>query len=173
MAEIKADPDAERTVLQARARQMGVEPKDMTDMRKEALGEPAGRAIYLMHSGDHAHRLWETYKGFTAAENQYARRYLGLSLHAKTAKIEMMPETFEARADDQPDLRSDEERDRHTVNRWMQWRGYIMRLPARQQTAIFDVAYGRAEPIDAGQLTPQGRRFVEAMGELAKVIEKK
>lgn len=51
MAEIKADPEAERTVLEARARQSGQFPKDLTEMRHTAYGEAAGCAIYAIHEG--------------------------------------------------------------------------------------------------------------------------
>ena len=52
MEQIKADPDAERTVLQARARQTGSDTKDLREMMNPALGEAAGRAIYAVRKGD-------------------------------------------------------------------------------------------------------------------------
>lgn len=172
MAEIKADPEAERTVLEARARQSGLQPKELTEMRDPALGEAAGRAIHAVHKGEAAKRLWSVYTGFTSAEATYAKHYLGLRLHANTAKLEMMVERIETRADDKPDFRTEEERSRDASNNWMRWRGLIMHLPSVQQSVIFDVSYGRAEPMDAGQITDHGRRFVTALEWFAEVIDR-
>ena len=161
MEQIKADPDAERTVLQARARQTGSDTKDLREMMNPALGEAAGRAIYAVRKGDTAKRLWDAYKGFTAAEAAYAKHYLGMSLNAKTAKIEMMPETFEARADDRPDLRDEEQRSKDASNKWMRWRGMLMQLDKAYQKAILDVAYGRVEPMDRSKTEDSATLEVE------------
>jgi hypothetical protein len=163
----------EKTALEARARQTGKSAKDLGEMRHPAYGEAAGRAIYSLHGGDTAKRLWDAYAGYTAAEATYAKTYLGLRLHAKTAKVEYLIEVFEARPDDRPDLRTEEERSRDAANRWMEWQGRIMHLPRHQQAVIRDVAYGNIEPMDAGQVTAQGRRFVEAIERLADVVDKK
>lgn len=171
MDEIKSEPEAERTVLEARARQAGKQPKDLNEMRDPAYGEAAGVAILAIHGGDTAKRLWAAYRGFTAAEATYAKYYLGLSLHAQTAKLEMMPERLETRPDDRPDLRTEEERSRDASNNWMRWQGLIMHLPCHQQAAIYDVAYGRVEPMSQGKVTDHGRRFVVAMEAFANVLD--
>lgn len=172
MAEIKADPEAERTVLEARARQSGLQPKELTEMRNPALGEAAGRAFYAIRHPEQAKRLWSVYTAFTAAEAHYAKHYLGLRLHANTAKLEMMVERIETRADDKPDFRTEEERSRDASNNWMRWRGLIMHLANPDQRVIFDVAYGRAEPMDAGQITTTGAHFVAAIERLADVVDR-
>lgn len=172
MEEIAADPDAQLTVLEARARQCGRVPKDMTEMNHPALGEPAGRAIFVAREGRDAERLWDTYAQYTAAEAGYAKSYLGMRLHAKTGKVEYLVEKVEARPDDTLDLRDEEQRSRDASNRWMRWRGYIMRLPRHQQDAIRAVAHGDAEPMDAGAITPQGYRFLSAIEALEKIVDK-
>lgn len=165
--------NAEKTVLKARARQAGKPDADLAEMRHPAYGEAAGRAIHAIHEGDTAKALWNAYAGYTAAEATYAKTHLGLRLHAKTAKVEYLIETFEARPDDKPDLRSEDEKSRDAANNWARWRGYLMQLPRHQQTAIADVAYGDVEPMDAGKVTAQGRRFVEAVRALADVLDKR
>lgn len=226
MAEIKADPEAERTVLEARARQSGLgldellewletkstrsakavklkqsgfsfaevgeelgvsgnraeqiveaahvmmETEKVSILRNPALGEAAGRAIHAIHGGEAAKRLWSAYTAFTASEATYAKHYLGLRLHANTAKLEMMVERIETRADDKPDLRTEEERSRDASNNWMRWRGMIMHLANPDQRVIFDVAYGRAEPMDAGKITTTGAYFVAAIERLADVVDR-
>lgn len=173
MQEIKNNPEAERTVLDARARHCGIALTDRTQMRDPAFSEAAGRAIYSAHSGDKAKRMWDVYAGLTRSEAIYIKSNLGLSIHAKTAKVEYLIETFEARSDDNPDMRDEDERARDASNKWMRWRGFIGHLGADEQKAIFDVAYGRIEPMDAGSLTAQGNRFVAAIERLAEVVNER
>jgi len=172
MEELKAEPGIQKIVFAARARQAGKKPKDLTEMDREAYGEAAGVAILAIHGGDTAKRLWDAYRGFTAAEATYAKYYLGLRLHAATAKLEMMPERLETRPDDKPDLRTEEERSRDAANAWMRWQGFIMHLPCYQQAAIYDVSYGRVEPMSEGRITDHGRRFVWAMERFADVVDR-
>lgn len=167
------NPDHERSpdqvVLKARARHMG--RKDYRDMAHPAYGEAAGQAIMASRDEGRAKELWEVYKTFTAVEAIYAKTYLGLRLHAKTAKVEYLIETFEARPDDRPDYRTEEERSKDASNRWAIWRGYLMCLPKPVQGFIKDAAYGRGEPMAGGKVTAFGRRFVAAVELLAKEVE--
>jgi len=175
--QIQDDPQG--TVLKARKRRMG-HTGPARDMNIAALSEAAGMAIHAVH-GDRkdkdgkpvAKTLWDAYRGLTAAEERYHKIVLGQRIHAKTAKIEMMPERFEARDDDNPDLRSEDEKHRDAVNNWMRWRGYVMHLPSYQQVRIFDVVYGRYDPMDGGKVTSNGRKFVEAVEALADVVARK
>lgn len=167
-----AESDPQKTVLDARARHMGLKRTDARELKAEALSEPAGQAIYATLTGEPAEKAWQAYAGFTASEARYHVRYTGLRLYAKTAKIEMAPERFESREDDYVDLRSDEEKDRKAANDWMSWRGQIMKLSSADQQAIFDVAYGRVTPMDGGKLTQHGKRFAEAAERFSGVLER-
>lgn len=173
MTEIAREQDPQRVVLSARARMMGKENtvQNRSDMRTQALGEAAGRAIYLACDEDEAAKLWDVYAGLTATEARYSRLVLGKSLHAKCAKIEMMPERFETREDDSPDLRSEDERHRDAVNAWARWRGYIGHLHSHQQNAIWAIARDRVQPLSEAKLTQPGRLFVEALRALAEVVD--
>lgn len=82
-----------------------------------------------------------------------------------------MPERFETREDDKPDLRSEDERHRDAVNDWMRWRGYVGQLRSDQQFALFEVVRGRAEPVVEAALTRAGERFVDALKELAVIVD--
>lgn len=167
MQELKTNPALSRredptlVALKARARMMGT--KDLNAMRSQALGEPAGRAIYLRYEGSEAAELWDVYAGLTAAEARYAKIVLGVPIQAKVAKIEYLPERLETGADDDPDLRTEDERHRDAVNSWIRWRGLIQQLSAGEQTAIWAVVRGRAEPVHEGSLTRSGGRFLEAL----------
>jgi len=156
---------AQASVLTARARQMGISTSSAKDMNRPRLSEPAGMAIDILCDPEDAKRLWGHYCALTAAEGRYHRTN-GQSLYAKTAKIEMEPEKFETRADDVIDLRTQEERDVDAIRSWKRWRRHIDCLPLRCRSAIQTAKHNWAPLVDAGQITPAGRRFVDAMERL-------
>lgn len=170
MKQIAADPDAERAVLQARARQAGIKPKDLTDMRHPAYATPQGQAICAIY-GDKGKAIADTFWQAASAYERYIRVTTGLSPHAKTAKIEMMPETFETRADDRPDLRTDEEKDHAARMMWARWKRVISGLSLGHAADLFSAIQGWSNLMDAGQITAQGRRFAQAAGALAEAVE--
>ena len=165
-----AERNPTRTVMEARARQTSGK---VADMNNPAFCEPAGQAIYAFLEPDCRKDAWDAYAGLTLAEAVYHKHYTGQKLHAKTAKIEMAPERFEARADVQPDLRTEEERSKDAANRGMRWRGYLMQLRPEEQKAILDAAYGRVAPMDAGLVTGAGERLAYACDRLAEKIRSK
>lgn len=170
---VRQERAPDKVALQARARMMGQEGQPLELMRTQALGEEAGQAIYLAHGVDpkRAAALWAVYAAFTASEARYARVVLGKSLYAKSGKIETMPERFEARADDEPDLRTEDEKHRDAVNSWMHWRGLIGQLRALEQSALFDAAHGRVSLVCAASVTPAGHRFVMALERLEETAK--
>lgn len=167
MAE-RAD-EAQSTVLEARARQMGLPATSAQDMKRTRLSEQAGMALDILCDPDDATRLWGHYIALTASEARY-HRSMGLSIDAKTAKIEMMQERFETRPDDQIDLRSQEERDIDAAKSWGNWRDRIAKLDLRSRSALVTARRSWAELVQAGQITPAGRRFVEAMERMDAAI---
>lgn len=165
----RASRNADRPAMEARARHMGLTKDKAGEMKRERLSEGAGMAIDILCDPDAAQRLWSHYIAITASEARY-HRSLGKSIHAKTAKIEMMQERFETRADDVVDLRTEEERDTDAVKSWMGWQGLIDRLPAHNRKAIYDAYRYHVELVDCGQVLPAGRRFVTAMERLDAVM---
>lgn len=166
------DPEPPRVTLEARARQMGKPASQWVDMRSQALGEDAGRAIYYVAAPDDAPQLWGVYKGLTEAEVRYCRLKLGKSVSAKTAKIEMEPEKIETRAEESPpDDRTWEEKLRSATNRWMDWQRWMGMLSSADQTAIWDIARGRREAMTGGEITGAGVRFVAAIVNLAERVD--
>ncbi|MDD9727216.1 hypothetical protein PVV74_17280 [Roseovarius sp. SK2] len=181
MEELKADPEAERTVLEARARHTG-HTGDKTEMRNPALGEAAGQAIYAVHGGtvrrdsngneiDVAKSLWTTYKGCSDAYRRYLSVCIGASVHAKTAKLEMLPERFEVEESLHYDDRSDDERHRHAADKWGEWKVALDAIGLGHSSEIFSAMHGWGELVDNGTVTKAGKRFVEAVETLEKESE--
>lgn len=161
--------EAQMDTLKARAHQVG--SKDIDAMREQMLGEPAGQAIWLQARPDRRNALWDTYAALTAAETRYCKVALGRSLHAKIAKLEMLPEPMTTDADaPAPDLRSEDDRHRAAVTVWMRWQGYLGRLDRADHTAIMAVVRGRVDPVANGKATPAGKIFVVAMDKLAERV---
>ena len=167
----KPDRTPARTALEARARQMGHKESDWRIMQFQALGEPAGQALFLSHTVEDALKLWTVYAGLTASEARYHRVCLGKSMAAKVAKIEFLPERFEARDDDQPDLRDEDEKHRDAANSWDRWRGHFNQLGLGDRTIIQSVSRGWIDPVIDGIVTARGKEFVTAVEKLSKVVD--
>lgn len=165
----ESQQEAQSTVLEARARQMGKPAKEARNMNTERLSEGAGQAIDIICEPEDAKRLWSHWTALTGAEDRY-HRSIGMSINAKTAKLEMTPETFETRSDDRPDLRTEEERDRDAERAWDTWKSHLAKLPTHSSMAIIIAMRDWATLAEGGQITPAGRRFVDAMERLDRVI---
>lgn len=174
MNEIRKDVtgrNPHRAALEVRARQMGQNPDKWQLMQFQALGEPAGQALFAMHSVEDAVGLWSVYAGLTNAEVRYHRVCLGKSMAAKVAKVEFLPETFEADPDEQPDLRDEDEKHRDAKNNWDRWCGWLRSLSVGDIAIIQSVSRGWADPMIDGKLTDKGRSFVEAIERLSEMVE--
>jgi hypothetical protein len=168
------EKDAAVGPLQARCRHAGKEPTaaNMRTVTAQSFEGEAGMAINAgAKDAREVERLWQVFTGLDGAEARYYRLYIGVSRHAKTAKIEMEPEPIETRPDDRPDLRDEDERARDAVNGWMRWQGYLGHLAAYEQTAIHDALKQRCDMQREGRLTTAGQSFIHALRRLADVVE--
>lgn len=158
-----AEIENEIPVYQARARQMGI---SIDEAKHEMLSEDAGRAIYTISDKEQRERLWGHYKALTAALWRYQLLCLDISPHAKSAKLEMMPERFEARADDKPDLRTPEEKADAARRAWKHWE---RTLEGAEGVCRWSIMQAINDPM----LTPvQKRMFLDAMRALDAAVEK-
>lgn len=172
MAEInQTQKNPHRTALETRARQMGHSTDKWQLMQFQALGEPAGRAIFAMHTVEDAVGLWSVYAGLTNAEARYHRVCLGKSMAAKVAKVEFLPERFEADPDDEPDLRDDDEKHRAASNNWDRWQAWFNSLSLGDRAIIQSVSRGWCDPMIDGEVTDKGKDFVLAIERLSEVVD--
>jgi hypothetical protein len=174
MEEIKREKlgrNPHRTALEVRARQMGHDPDKWEAMQFQALGEPAGQAIFAAHTVEDAVGLWSVYAAYTNAERRYHRVCLGKSADAKVAKVEFLPESFEANPDDTPDLRDEDEKHRDAKNNWDRWLGFFNQLGLADRSIIQSTSRGWAVLMKDGRLTAKGSQFVAAVGQLADIVD--
>ena len=160
-----------RKALEVRARQMGHDPGKWQMMQFQALGEPAGRALFAAHTVEDAVGLWSVYAGLTNAERRYYSARLGKAMSAKVPKVEFFSEVFEVDLGEQPDLRDEEERHRDAVNAWDKWHGWFNQLSLGQRSIIQSVSRGWADPMIDGVLTEKGKEFVKAVEALSEVVD--
>lgn len=160
-----------RKALEARARQMGHDPDKWQMMQFQALGEPAGQALFAAHTVEDAVGLWSVYAAYTNAERRYHRVCLGKSADAKVAKVEFLPESFEVDPEETPDLRDEDEKHRDTKNNWDRWLGFFNQLGLADRSIIQSASRGWAVLMIDGKLTKKGNDFVEAVERLSEVVD--
>lgn len=161
--------DAERddpleVVREARSRITGISSDNLAPI----LGEAAGVAIHLEAPDDSA-RLWDVYKRFCAALSSHSQLVMGRAMFPSAAKIEFLPETFETRADDVIDTRSQDERIRDAKNRMADWVNMLGFLHRNHRMAIDRAARQQSVLHVNGSVTTDGRMFVDAMRKLSDI----
>lgn len=171
----EADEKRHEERLTIRARMVGAKPdkKGLAAMKHVMLSEPAGQAIWIHCAPDEANALWGIYSALTAAEARYASVVLGTNINAKVAKVEFLPETFEARSEEPPDDRTEDEKHRAAVNVWMHWKGNLGCLWSDYHRYLMDVLRGRKEPVVEGRLTQAGHKFISSLRALKVIVDRK
>lgn len=156
------------TVKQARQRLMGRQG----DFTGKIYCEEAGRAIAaLAVNEDEANRLWNVFLKFDTADNTYMARVIGRPRFPNVAKMEFLPDRLEARDDDKPDPRSEDEKDRDAVNTWMHWQGHLGCLEAHERSSIVRAARHMDTLWKDGGPTCAGQQFVAALRVLHAVVD--
>ena len=164
--------DPRNVSIMARARIMFAIPGEA--MLDEMLVEPAGQAIHLgAKDADEAKKLWALFKRIDSADDGYHWRILGRSRFPSVSRLEMMPERFETRADDRPDLRTEDEKVRDTKIAWSRWQALLWRLGQYHAYTIQN-AMRHSGPVMVlgGKLTTAGQAFVAALRSLRREDEK-
>lgn len=158
------------TVMQARARQMNRKATDA--MLGSHLCEDTGRAIDIGSKNEtECKALWGVFISFDKAEHNYFRQIIGRPRFPSVSKMEFMPERLETRADDRPDLRSEDEKIRDASNGWARWQGYLGHLAAHERSAIIRAAWQMDDLHKGDTLTAAGNAFVLAMRSLREVVD--
>lgn len=168
MATIEIDNPTE-TVREARKRHM---PRaNRSTLLDPIMCEQAGQAITLAAEGDEAAALWAVFTAYDRAHGTYSRLVLGRSRFPSISKMEFMPERLETRADDRPDLRTEDERVRDARNAMAAWDAHMAKLLPWQRHILAGVVRQAETLHDLGVLTAAGRSFVAAVRRLRDVVE--
>lgn len=157
------------TVMHARARQMGYKPSDA--LLSPMLCEQAGQAIRIgAKTADEARNMWDTFCAFDGVHERYCRCVLNTSRHPPVSKMEFMPERMETRADDRPDLRTEDEKIRDARNAMSEWDDNLSKLQRWDEKIIRSVSR-QCETLHVnGDLTNAGISFINAMRQLVEVL---
>lgn len=165
-------------VLLARKRHTG--SGNLSQMRSQALGTSAGRALWLFCEVHHPNgreaavdRLSGAFLGYCNSQDRALRQLYEKSVYPKCAKIVTEPERFETRDDYQPDLRSEDERDRDARNSEQHWTDILNRLPMAQRVIIQSAHKGWVELFQEAKLTRKGFDFCKACEALADEVERR
>lgn len=160
------DPLAAPT--QARRNQMGEKfsDKDLLDSSNET---EAGKALAVaVADKDERRDLFELFMAYDKAVSIYCIRVLGRSRFPAVSKLEFMPERLETRADDRPDLRTEEQKIESARRDMAYWDGILVRLHPYRARIIRNAHNERF--VSTGALTGAGRSFIAAIRALRDVV---
>lgn len=165
--------EPQKTALQARVRQFGGEDtkKARAALSDDFCGSQIGLVMKATCSDAVAARLWQTFRAWCMAEDQYRRRYLGQTEHAKGAAIAMVPDRMETDTGHTVDLRDRDQRDRDAVNSWMKWQGHLGRLSKQHHRALHDARLERVLLWRDCEPTTRGLIALDALKALHVVVE--
>lgn len=156
--------DPRAVALQARCRMIGLQPTpdNLREVSSPDYGHPALIAIRKIGGRD-ADRLREAFIELDLAEHRFFALVLNMSRFANVAKLEFLPEIFEARADDSFDLRPHDEKVAAAKKRWYFWLKRMKVLTGHEHTLIDDALRRYAGFVRDGSVTTSGQAFVAAM----------
>lgn len=168
-AQVAEQDDPQRTVREARARQLS---KPESEVMLEMLCFDAGRAINAgAAKKDEAKRMWETFTKFDQAHRASVFHSTGKPREPVVSRMEFMPERFEVRHDLPPiDLRSEQERHDAAMKRWRECRAVLGLLGRWERHSITDAFYQSTALYDGG-ITVSGQTFVAAMRSLCAAVD--
>ena len=164
--------DARLTALNARCRHNGMAE---TDDNRRTVSHPAyeGHATrVLMKAGRDSERLLDLWSRIDAAHAAYFLHVLNRPRFPNVGRMEILPEPFEARPDDRPDLRTPEEKASHAKAAWSRWRNMFRTMTGHERVMIDDGIYGVREFVRDGRTTTSGLAFVAALRVVHGMVER-
>lgn len=164
--------DPRKTALQARVRQFGGQDtqKGRKAVSDDFCGSQIGFVMKAKCSDIEARALWQTFRAWCMAEDQYRRRYIGQSEHAKGTAIVMVADEMQTDTSLTVDLRDADQRDRDAVRSWMRWQGYLGRLSRDHHRAMHDARLERVELWRDHMPTKRGLVALNALRALHDVV---
>ena len=162
--------DPRKVVMDARKRMIR-SPKG--DILHPIYSHPCGRAIEATaRDWDEAVALWAVFDSLDRADDARARHVIGRSRFPTCTKLEYLTERFEARPDDRPDTRTEDEKARDANNAWDRWSALLARLPHYHRGAIIAAMRGLCDVARDNHATLDGMLFVKAMRGLRDECER-
>lgn len=168
IAEPQEDPL--KAPMQARANALGKCPT--ADLLLPSLETEAGKCLYVgVTDKAERGRLFQTFMDYDRALSLYSLRILGRQRFPAVSKMEFMPERLETRADDRPDLRTEDEKADSAKKAMRLWGDRLNQLQPAWARIIRSVSYQQETLVNFGQLTTAGRSFIAAIRALHRVAD--
>lgn len=165
--------DPRIVALDARCRHNGLKP-DADNRRLVSAPAYEGHAtlaITLSRAND-TDRLLSLWTRIDADHAAYFRHVIGRTRFPNVAKLEMLPEVLEARPDDRPDLRDEEQKAKDAKASRARWFAIFRQLTGHERIMLDDGIWGVREFVRGGQLTTAGMAFVAALRVVHGMVEK-
>lgn len=165
--------DPRIVALDARCRHNGLKP-DADNRRLVSAPAYEGHAtlaITLSLAND-ADRLLSLWTRIDADHAAYFLHVLNRPRFPNVGRMEILPEPFEARPDDRPDLRTPEEKASHAKAAWSRWRNLFRTMTGHDRVMIDDGIYGVREFVRDGRTTTSGLAFVAALRVVHGMVER-
>jgi hypothetical protein len=162
--------DPRNVAFAARCRHAGIKPDEqgLRDAASVDHWHPALRIIKVAGGRD-TDRLRDTFEAFDRSQDRFYRLVLNMSRFPNVAKLEFLPETFEARADDVVDHRTPEEKVASAKKAYGYWLKRYERLQDHERILI-DQGLQRYEGyMRDGKPTTIGMAFIAALRVLGEV----
>jgi len=168
--------DPQKTALDARCRQMGMDPSKEARKRVQAphISCQVGKVMDRTLSAGETDRRWKAFTAMLAAEAAYFRHYVDRSEYPRSAAMQMVRERVEAEASTTPDLRTDDEKASAAKAAWRVWQSILHRMDRNCRIAVQLAKRDTFElwnPTTATP-TPLGIKASFALGWLADEMEK-
>lgn len=165
-AEVRVtEADVRKVVEDARRRHLAA--KADADMSDRLLGCETGRAIRLAYpKDDEATPIWQTWCDMDAASETYHRVVIGKTRFPSVMRVEYLPEVFEVRHDQRPDLRTPDEKAAQAKRVWLDWCARLARLPPMEHAALHMALWRKVKLRDKDRLTGVGRMAIAALRRL-------
>lgn len=171
--------DARLPMFNARCRHNGMEE---TDDNRRIVSHPAyeGHAtLAIMAAAEKSERgmierdrllsLWNRIDGAHAAHSTHV---MNRPRFPNVARMEILPEAFEARPDDKPDPRTPDEKAADAKAAWDRWRSILRTLTGHERVMIDDGLFGVREFVRGGKPTTSGQAFVAAVRVIHGMVER-
>lgn len=171
--------DARLAMFNARCRHNGMEETDDNRRIVSHTAYEGHATLVILAAAEKSERglierdrllnLWNRIDGSHAAHSTHV---MNRQRFPNVARMEILPEAFEARPDDKPDPRTPDEKAADAKASWDRWRSILRTLTGHERVMIDDGLFGVREFVRDGKPTTSGLAFVAALRVLSAIVDR-